>query len=88
MGALTYDAGALMSQNQPKEITEQKKMIAMNNSGCASPGSFTIFSLKVWPFFFFFFLWPYVRHMEVPGLRIISELHLRPTPHLAAMPDC
>lgn len=54
MGALTYDAGALMSQNQPKEITEQKKMIAMNNSGCASPGSFTIFSLKVWPFLFFF----------------------------------
>ena len=52
-------------------------------------------------FFFFFFLGPHLHHMEVPRLGIGataaglhhshsdagSELRLRPTPQLMAMPD-
>ena len=30
--------------------------------------------------FFVFFLWPYLWHMEVPGLGVELELQLRPTP--------
>ena len=38
-----------------------------------------------WSIFFsfpFFFLWPYLQHMEVASLGIESELQLRPTPQL------
>ena len=38
-------------------------------------------------FFFFFFLGPPLKHMEVPRVGVESELHLGPTPQLAAMLD-
>ena len=34
--------------------------------------------LIIWSFFFF--LWPHLWHMEVPGLRVKSELQLEPMP--------
>ena len=37
--------------------------------------------------YLFFFLWPHLQHMEVPGLGVESELQLQPTPQLLAMPD-
>ena len=37
--------------------------------------------------FHFFFLWPHLRHMEVPRLGVESELQVWPKLQLAAMPD-
>ena len=34
------------------------------------------FFLIVFFFFFFFFLWPHLQHMEIPRLRVESELQL------------
>ena len=36
---------------------------------------------------FFFFLWPHLQHMEVPGPGVKSELHLPPMTKLVASPD-
>ena len=36
---------------------------------------------------YFFFLWPHVRHMEVPRLGVKSELHLPAYNTATAMPD-
>ena len=33
-------------------------------------------------FFLYFFLWPQLRHMEIPGLGVESELQLQSVPQL------
>ena len=38
-------------------------------------------------FIYFFFLWPYLCHMEVPGLGVKLELHLQPALQLVAVRD-
>ena len=47
-----------------------------------------VFSGELEIFFFFFgFVGPRLQHMEAPRQGVESELHLRPTPHITAMPD-